>query len=963
MAAFVDEKTLQRALFVLTDLIQPGVAYHKKKYEEETGYKSNIIKLNIGDDLNKVIDDMEEVALLRRQQELFSDSAVTSPELANIIFKNNDTSNPKDLEYYVNNNIILFIGDTPFHFNIDTVNYENQKFFISNMSIKNQSKEAFTAKSNYKITLNIHFTEFDDLLEKSIRVTMLTNPEYIEYIAPLQLLYKFFDYDANQFGKSLGDGHGLYICQILKYLPRTAGHSQLLEDIAEAELVKNYHVNYYTHRFEMFKNEEPIFKYFENQLTIEYIAYEADGEEKPISKDMEKYLPKSSGNLFKILDDEKYTKAPTKFNSAYVNVKDSYVTLQQSIEDIKEQNKSIIELNDILKCKDKNKVSDETREKVKKIIEELKNNMQSLKAKANFELFNYILDDIFIYQLNLPADAIGVYETGNFREALWEKFSVAGVLSTVAAAAPGAFAAGGAAATGTAAVSAAAAPIAAAAGVAVALYGGYALISAMMATKLETTNVTVEYLRESYSTNGWADIWRPKSGERNPNVKGIWSELISGMAAFDELAKGYSMAAATPKAKKDADDAINLVVASTVPPADDQNNIKILFTTFGDIIDLLSRVNTFKESVNYMIGGYIFDINPSRNESKYINFYNVPIALQSFIKFLKSQILDTDKNFKYDTDVFFRDCYTNLVSSILKDGDFVMQSIKKTTPKLLSISSTIHKKSSDGRPDWLKDTNLLKDDDYTKFKKEFIKTKNLNFSKGLSTDRLYKIYYVGTQEELKYYDFYDRYAQWAAKNDKANKRFMYNVLEFQEFINTEHLIPCLLMKNVSDSESILKKKYVSFQRIDNVNMETGNFQNGSGVLRKPYQFAAEFKINMSFFCDIGSYLFVSPPISSLQVDKNMFGFGGLYIIKGSELVYNFQRIVDGNVTIPNLESKYTMTGVMVSHGDSLIVSKNQRPESEQNKDPCAARTVTIPTKRTAILETPGSAERLEGVGL
>jgi hypothetical protein len=94
----------------------------------------------------------------------------------------------------------------------------------------------------------------------------------------------------------------------------------------------------------------------------------------------------------------------------------------------------------------------------------------------------------------------------------------------------------------------------------------------------------------------------------------------------------------------------------------------------------------------------------------------------------------------------------------------------------------------------------------------------------------------GTTEEMKYYDFYNSYASWAVNQRQyANKRFMYNTLEFQEFINTEHLIPCILMKNVSDSDSILKKKYINFSRLDNINMETGNFINGSGVLRKPYQ--------------------------------------------------------------------------------------------------------------------------------
>ena len=142
------------------------------------------------------------------------------------------------------------------------------------------------------------------------------------------------------------------------------------------------------------------------------------------------------------------------------------------------------------------------------------------------------------------------------------------------------------------------------------------------------------------------------------------------------------------------------------------------------------------------------------------------------------------------------------------------------------------------------------------------------------------------------------------------------------------------MKNVSDSESFLKKKYVKFSRIDNANAETGNIQNGSGVMRKPYQMSTDLKAYMSFFCDVGSYIFISPPISKLQSNKNMFGFGGLYITKTSEFVYSFQRLVDNNVTIPNFDSKYTIIATNVYHGDSILKDNNVIQKNKINEVEC-----------------------------
>ena len=96
-----------------------------------------------------------------------------------------------------------------------------------------------------------------------------------------------------------------------------------------------------------------------------------------------------------------------------------------------------------------------------------------------------------------------------------------------------------------------------------------------------------------------------------------------------------------------------------------------------------------KDSMYFITGGYILDLDVVSEDSRYINLYNLPVYYNSLSRLLNEKICKQDRAFKYDTETFLKDIYENLISNILKDGEIVLQSIKKSTPKNIKIMSII----------------------------------------------------------------------------------------------------------------------------------------------------------------------------------------------------------------------------------------------------------------------------------
>jgi hypothetical protein len=204
---------------------------------------------------------------------------------------------------------------------------------------------------------------------------------------------------------------------------------------------------------------------------------------------------------------------------------------------------------------------------------------------------------------------------------------------------------------------------------------------------------------------------------------------------------------------------------------------------------------------------------------------------------------------------------------------------------------------------------------------------------SVASEALRKVYSLGTLEEARYYDYYEGYKTWADNNGKQYYRRNVSSETFQEYIIKNFYIPCTLIRYSSNNETILRKKNMSFNRMDNPNMATGAILDGKPIFRLPYTFTSEFKPYISFFLDIGSLIFIAPPESRNEQYTNTFGFGGLYVIKESTFVYNFQRLASGAPTLPNEESYVSLGGYLISHGDAVKPS-GQTTKDEQFRQEC-----------------------------
>jgi len=1008
----IDDKIPQRLLFVTSDLLGNAITEYGQSLER-------VKKLGaffVDPTTNKpeyTFDPEDAINITRKQQELFSDSAIPSSKSSYEIFSDEKSPVPIDTMYYISTNVLMYFGGIPYYFNVDEFNSINKKVFISKLFIKNRSKDAFTLKANYLVTLKINFTSFDDLLEPTLVVTSAKDKKIKLNLAPMHLLYKFFDQkNAPSEFRHLPNADGIFLNQTLNFNTDSSKYKfkTLSSDLGGTSFIsKNYHLTFHKHSFDMFKTEEPIFKYFENELTIEYIAYEADGVDKPLGPDEQKIIPKVNSNLYRLLDQKNLSDSQLlqknfmgdSGKDANGNVLDAsgIFGLQDIISELNKNNKLIEEYIKKLQCAPETQAG-AMRKKIQQDLEKIQNKNQYLKVYANRLLIFTILRVCQIYRISVPYNLLAVYERNSF----WELFSknvfsisnlwegVKGAVGTEVG-----FGALGAASAAVSAgsIGAAATTIGAGATTAVAsllswpalltagsFYVGWAAISAYndpSKNEVWAGNMNVNTIRKSVadiikdglkspsdSTNKFVIENRDKFldlalGQKSLNDGNNKAKAIETTGDFSEI-KGLSQAG-TDKMKAICEKmALNEVMSQSDVNAGTE--VLIHFTTFGDIMNILTQLDPSKE-LRIISGCYTIEIQDTDGiKSAFNNFTNIPITINSLSKFLYSMIEATDRNLNYDSELFFRDCYENLVKAVLADGYSILPTLEKNTPKNIKVISTLHaldetlaKEYNDFGNINILDTSKKFDN----FKKFFIKTKNFNLaSSGMGDKKIIKMYVIGTHEEVKYYNFFDDYRNWidsaGEKSPYKNYKFIYNSYAFQEYINIKHLIPCLLMRSITDADSILKKKYVSFSRIDNPNLNTGNFINKYGQLRYPYQFKADFKAYMTFFLDIGSHIFVAPPSSKAESEiynqVNMFGFGGLYLATAADFEYSFQRIVNGNITLPNFESKLTLDAFCISHGDGINSKATKTKNDSKETQDCSAPTIINNQPVTQPTSTP-----------
>lgn len=956
----VDDKIIQRILFIASDILSPEIMKNTVKHKRFVNLDA------IGSSGDNSLVDGETADILKRQAEIFSDSMVTSEQAAYELFSDNETTTPIDTEYTIHTLVMLFIGGELWYFDVDKNNAVNQRFIISKIKIKNNSKDTFTLKANYQLTLTLNFTSFDDLLADYIEVINVKTRE-TQKISAMNLLYNYWKErgGGSEFDRHRPAGEGIYICQVLKMLPNSRKFQKLKSDLQDDEVWKTYHLTYYKHNFEMFKNEDPIFKFYENQLTIDYVAYEADGVDKPINtKAAEAVLPKVNFNMYNLLSDE----TSPELKDAADTLGTNFARLQTIMN---KKDALIAQLDSIQKyieCKKPGETEQQTEEAKKSLsngIESLKN----LQILANRALIFTILNSLRIWRLTVPYKLIGVYSSSNF----WEAFTTAlmdgassaagfagfAVGNAATAATIGAVAAEGAGAllasstfvaAGGAALTAAA-PIAVLAGVGLV---GYAVISAFNAKKTLATEVDSAQIKKvikdginstivNGATNTDAMLALEPDTKELFRSKGNYGES----KAVVKLNVSGDISANNKTAKESVDKLLSEFGKLQVldeSALKDGTKVPILFTTLGQIIRLVLKLD--KQANLYILsGGFLVDEDIREHRSSYVYFDALPITINSLTNFLQKEIEDKDRKFHYDSEIFLRDIYDNLVKSVLMEGFIGLESVKEATPKTLRISSTVHLDGGQAgaTEKWLKPVNLTSASEFNDLKINFLKSKNLNLLNNKAMQgKLVKIYTLGTIDEIKHYDFYKSFTDQATK-----AKTIYNSLAFQAWINRQHLMPCLLMRNIANTESILKKKFLNFSRIDNSNLNTGNFLNSFGQLRFPYEFKGDFKAYMSFFADIGTHMFVAPPGSNWYGYVNLFGFGGLYIIRSSELEYNFQVLKEGGIVIPNLESKYMMDGYMLSHGDKIYTAGAKDIIKEDCEKFTATEPAAIPPEKAA----------------
>jgi hypothetical protein len=359
---------------------------------------------------------------------------------------------------------------------------------------------------------------------------------------------------------------------------------------------------------------------------------------------------------------------------------------------------------------------------------------------------------------------------------------------------------------------------------------------------------------------------------------------------------------------------------------------KIPFVLLGDLLKILVNIDS---EILMLVGGKTILSDVLTGESSYINLCNIPIYLNSVTNFLKQKILDTEKNYHYSVDSFIRDLHEDLIKKSVKSADGVsLDAYKEYIPENLRLQTSVHIKGEayDKLFAYQNTVDALNLNDPAKikdYKINFIRSKNIQY-KVRGNKKLAKIFTLASDQEIKYYNFYTNYSAWALQSTISGKRkdrTLYSGKDFQEYITTNHMIPCVLTRYTANDETILKKKNVTFTRMDNPNMTVGNILDGKPIYRLPYNFKSDFQIYMSFFTDIGSLLYISPPDIKFEQNINTFGFGGLYLIAESAFEYSFQRLEKNNVTLPNEESTYRLGGYMISHGDGIKTNKNAKQDA------------------------------------
>jgi hypothetical protein len=905
------------------------------------------------------IDVQTSFEIMRRESELFSFNPMPSSEIAEELFKDLNEQETRSEDYVIHHDIVFKEGGAYYKFNIEQENANNTiafadnndpvtGFYIQSIQIKNAPKDIFTTRANYTVTVKILFNFFDDLLKDSVEVV----PAGVDFSDPtssmiasglfyrpiIKLLYKnYFEKNSNLIN-NIQDTTGIYLVQRLQFKQDTDKFTELNQFLSNNQIGKTYHLISKQHEFNICKSNEAASVPFDNELTITYVASEVEG----MPNNGERLAEQDRKNLFELLN---YVNIPSTASSIFNNNENTIIaklsTYLEKITALRDEQARISKDINCLKLSDTLKSSNPTQAAsassgVTRSIDQLrtdfeynKNQLDGLILEMNRALMLQILLECNIFEIqNIDISLLNTFEQ-NFK--FWEYMSNQGwagvgtVLGTAAVI--------GGIAAATAATGGAAAAALSTAGPTLLLGGvggASSLISEIAKEPLVSADLDVNSIRNAINSLSIQPVNAGAGITQQQRIKNIFPNIKSGAVTKNQpdpqgtskytagsalVVKGSELL--SENRQKDIESEISNSLAIKAPEADDQAGVSgttnIRFIRFQDIINVYKKLNP---DVKIITGGkMIVDSASSGNVTfLYLNNADAVISLEAFTSFLYKNIVLKDRKLFYDSEEFLRDAFQALIGKdLLAANDSISDEIKKLAPTNLRFNTSINVKTSQLDSSLPNSTlDVLDDARFNQTKKQIFLTRNIsgkNFNSGAS---LVKLLFLGSDQDVKYYDFYSKYQEWASINIAPSQPRGFSSVSFQKFINTQYLMPCVPIRNSSIVETILKSKNVTFSRIDNKNLETGVILSDN-TRRLPYQIKTKLQPYLTFFMGSSNYMFVAPPETG-DGSVNLFGFGGLYIIKQTNFEWNF---VSANSANPIFVSSYDIDGYHVSYGDGV----------------------------------------------
>ena len=924
MSNVLDEKLQQNVLFYNTDII-----YRKIKSDLNLAPEiGSIIPFN-NRGKNENLDAGEAQLLSTAQAQIFAGYSAPTEESAVELFADPEKNNFFiESGYHIEHKFIIFINNLPYIFDIDEINRKvnpigkDPKFFIHKIEIINKAKDAFTIKSNFQIVLHVAFNYFEDLTESLIEVKPLQNGLEAAKIPLLKLIYPL--YQSGDFASSLSNkqkeiktGYGLILNQIF-HMDSKEYFEKTKEGLDTNIIEKNYHLTYFKHDFEVFKSNKSVLVPFENELKINYISYESEIQNTTTNSDpkTDKIVDNYNENLYKLIFNE-FTRYNPSFN---IVVTSTNTVSQQFFGALKKYTEAITDLEKYITCVELGKalpkdflknpalirvgreletsgsVTNVDRIKTaRKVIEQLKNQVTQLKINLSTYLAKRIMDNLQHYKITVKKSEITDYKEADDFEEFIKIFSDGFTSSAIAGGIAGSFLGG---------------PVGAGIGTAAAIIGntGYSAYKATT-TSGDVYFKNISTLRESFRNK---KIQKTKSPSQNLAFPGLSAPPDISKQTDDDIRKSLVISGGQVDAIKNSFESLS---NQTVDDNTIEDDFDLKFVFFGDLLNIIPLDSTAR----IILGGKNFFQN-FQGEQVFVNYYYTPISLASLANFLKQKIID-NPNYYYSSETFIRDIVDNLLKNAIISSGIVNEFFKDVVPTSLNTNVFCVPITKNVQLESI--TDIVSKLDMTSL--ENIKKAKSSFIKELiikKTDpdiiKFKKYYVIAAQEEYKYYNYFSQFKVYLEKIAEApyNKPTQES---FQRFINKLIYAPCINIKSIDEKGSILKTKNLNFKRIDNQNLQTGVFLDGGGIFRYPYEFSADFKAYTSFFLDIGSLIFVTPPERRNGTIGlvNTFGYAGLYILKDYHFEYVFQSGNNNGISFPNENSRLMLGGYMVSYGDGV----------------------------------------------